>query len=463
MKKLFKILIIFLFTLLLTSCINSKSTPILEVFYINDLHGSILESNEEMGLAKIGNLIVETKKTNPNTIFLAGGDMFQGSAISNYYFGEPVIEILDHMEIDANILGNHEFDWGIDKITNYYGDNKLAKHPLLSLNTFYKITTNLIEDIDPYKIISLPDFRVGVIGYIDDLRSSIMASMIEPYVFANPLTYIKDTAKYLREVEKCNFIIVAGHSANRTLTESMRSYEIDLYLEAHSHMPYINTLSNGKIVAQAGSNGKFVFHATYDKNLNNLSKILLNKENEPLLNKTNSDIESILNKYILLTEDIFKKPIITNGSKLISKTSLTIWAAKVISAYYNADIGFHNSGGTRDVILANEVINFELIYKIFPFDNLVLHVKLNEKQMREAYNSSYYTKSNNLNIEDKDYYVAVNQYIYEESRNIFLSGILLDGSILMRDIILQELELQSLVYSYFSVDNEILIGNKDLT
>src|SRR5690554_53904 len=50
----------------------------LNVYYINDTHGSILEFENEMGLAKIGNVVIDEYDKNPyETLFLSGGDLLQ--------------------------------------------------------------------------------------------------------------------------------------------------------------------------------------------------------------------------------------------------------------------------------------------------------------------------------------------------------------------------------------------------
>ena len=38
--------------------------------------------------------------------------MFQGTPISNVFYGKPVLEIMNHLRFDAMVTGNHEFDWG---------------------------------------------------------------------------------------------------------------------------------------------------------------------------------------------------------------------------------------------------------------------------------------------------------------------------------------------------------------
>jgi len=87
----------------------------LNIFYINDTHGAILKDGQYMGLSAIGHLILDEKTKNPNnTIFIAGGDILQGSLLSNYFYGESTIDILNSMQLDSFTIGNHEFDWSLD-------------------------------------------------------------------------------------------------------------------------------------------------------------------------------------------------------------------------------------------------------------------------------------------------------------------------------------------------------------
>jgi 2',3'-cyclic-nucleotide 2'-phosphodiesterase (5'-nucleotidase family) len=435
---------------------------VLDIYYINDLHGSILENGSEMGLAKIANLIIQAKRNNPNTIFIAGGDMFQGGALSNINYGKPIIEILDELGIDANILGNHEFDWGIDVILDYYKEGGLAQHPLLSINTFYKGTEDLIEGLEPYTIVELPDFKVAIIGYIDDLRGSIMASAIAPYIFADPIKYITSITKYLREVEKVDFIITAGHNATGSISYQLSDLEIDLFFEAHSHQAYIRDLKHDKIVLQAGSNGKYVGHVRYefsDGVGRRTIEALLDESKEILLRTPSQKIANLIEAYVLESEDYLKKVIINNGNSYIDSYTLTLWAAKVIRAYYGAEVGYHNSGGTRDSIAAYQAVDLELMYKIFPFDNAVVLVELTYDQLLIADADAYYTGSGPINIvPGKKYLVVANQYVYEYEYNIFLEGNLIEYGPSMRDVLIMEMELQQIVYGTFSVNNPILIG-----
>lgn len=68
-----------------------------------------------------------------NSIVLNAGDDFQGTPISNFTRGRSQIDLLNLYNIDAFVLGNHEFDY-----SQYSLDSalQLAKFPVLSANVF---------------------------------------------------------------------------------------------------------------------------------------------------------------------------------------------------------------------------------------------------------------------------------------------------------------------------------------
>ncbi|MDU4133780.1 MAG: 5'-nucleotidase C-terminal domain-containing protein, partial [Clostridium perfringens] len=53
----------------------------------NDFHGSLAESKSDVGAAKLVGEIKRVKEENPNTVVVTGGDIYQGSAMSNLLKG----------------------------------------------------------------------------------------------------------------------------------------------------------------------------------------------------------------------------------------------------------------------------------------------------------------------------------------------------------------------------------------
>ena len=93
----------------------------------------------------------------------------------------------------AMTLGNHEFDWGLDKIAKYKdGDltNGEANFPFLGANIFYKGTNRRPDWIDPYTIVDYNGLKVGIVGVVGGTQeSSILALNVAEYDFLDEETY----------------------------------------------------------------------------------------------------------------------------------------------------------------------------------------------------------------------------------------------------------------------------------
>ena len=107
----------------------------IDILSVNDFHGALVESGRNPGAAKFGAFLRSEWKKNPHgTIFLSAGDMFQGSPDSNLLYGKTVVEVLNALRLDAMTLGNHEFDWGLDKLHGSRWSNQpFPMFPLMSV------------------------------------------------------------------------------------------------------------------------------------------------------------------------------------------------------------------------------------------------------------------------------------------------------------------------------------------
>ena len=445
------------------------NTNYIDIYYMNDLHGAILPNDEQMGLAAIANFLITKKLENPdNTVILSGGDFLQGSALSNYYDGLSTINIMNEMYFDGFTLGNHEFDWGLEVVTNYFDDDETngeANFPLLGANVFYKGTTTIPEGIDPYTIIERGNIKIGIIGTMGyGLENSIATSKVEDYEFAYPVPIIESYASYLRVSEGVDIVIVVSHDSgniNSDVAAFTGDAKVDAIFNAHSHNDYTQD-SLGIPIVQSGAYGEFVGHVRlvlHESNIISFSMDNLIENDSELFESTNITVQNIIEAYQLETDPIFNTHIITSDDYL-DRGELTYWIAEVMRVTTNSDIAFHNYGGTRVPISDGVSINLGVLYTVFPFDNVVKTVMLTGSQITQFKSSgdgTYYHTIIDEFEPDTYYKVATNDYIFDKVLYPFISGVdVINTGLLLRDLAEQEMILQSYLYSTFNVTNDIL-------
>ncbi|HBD74507.1 MAG TPA: hypothetical protein DC003_02960 [Acholeplasmataceae bacterium] len=445
----------------------------LHILYINDLHGAILEDGNQMGIVHIASYVDYVESQEDHVLFISGGDLLQGSLLSNYYFGAPIIEALNFMNHEAFTLGNHEFDWGLNVILNYFNGNHdiQANYPLLAANVFYSNTETQPEGIQPYTIVTRGDLRIGIIGTIGyGLESSIATSRVTGYEFRDPVTYVSYYANYLRSNEEVDLVFAIDHGArsdtNQGIGNLTGSSRVDAMFNGHTHQNSLTFISREGLdmpVMQSAAYGQVVGHLTLDMSRNGLENYQaqnLGFNQMPNNMTINPEIEALIESYYDQIE-----PLITNvilpSSSYYSRNDLTQYMAKLMALKTNAVVGIHNGGGTRTDLAYNEGITVAKLYEIFPFDNRIKTVYLKGsviQALMSSFSSSEVFVLNNMTfVDDEDYLVATNDYLFDKDTLPFLSGTgMMDTGLYIRDIFLSVVETQAEMYSSFSMTYDIV-------
>ena len=83
------------------------------------------ESTFQYRMAYIANAVNEARANAENdaVLLLDGGDIYQGTPVSNLTYGNALRAAYDAMGYDAVSLGNHEFDWNVK---TYAADEDLS-------------------------------------------------------------------------------------------------------------------------------------------------------------------------------------------------------------------------------------------------------------------------------------------------------------------------------------------------
>lgn len=452
--------------------VSNNKLEKLTILSINDLHGSIEQENSKGGISNLSYKINNYRNQNnlDDVVLIANGDMFQGQAISNLNHGLSVVNAMNAMNFDAMGIGNHEFDWGIERILRFFdGDdsNGEANFPLVNANIIENDTNELLDYTIPYEIVYKENLKVGIVSAIGvDQSSSILKPLMDPYSFTNVATAIGNYTEYLRTEENCDIIICNVHDGgdynsyhetdlNKELAKLSGNKKIDALINGHSHYKYRGYISrtDGSAslpIVQAGGNGNAlgVIELTINKDSKQVTSVnaFYNQESTTSYDK---DVQDIVDAEYELLKDQLEEVYCVSGENVTATSTLRSWAGSCIQKATGADIAFSNNGGLRNVNLtSNGNITVSDLYEIMPFDNKILIATVSGQKIKNFINSysssNYYSIKNGVTIENsssKYYTVAVIDYL--GYKNYFpLGNNYEDSGLLYRDLMGEDLRIR---------------------
>lgn len=356
----------------------------------NDFHGSLAESKSDVGAAKLVGEIKRVKEENPNTVVVTGGDIYQGSAMSNLLKGEPVTAMLKEMGLEFSAVGNHEFDWGYEHIPDWA---KAGEFDFLASNIYEKETGEPVEWAKPYGVVEREGKKVGFIGLATpETAYKTKPDNVAHLEFKDPVEATKTWVNYLENEEKVDAVVVLSHlgsEQNREtgeitgeIVEVAEVPGVDAIISAHSHQR-VEGKVNGVPVIQAYKNGRNLGYVNLkfdDKNelvvttkLDDISKrkdtLPVDKNMEDILAKFEADLAPIMNEKV--TDLSVNLP--HNRDTGVSPMGATV--AETMRRIVNADIAITNGGGVRAPLMAGTITVGDM-YTILPFDNTLVTMEM---------------------------------------------------------------------------------------
>ncbi|PGX16588.1 bifunctional UDP-sugar hydrolase/5'-nucleotidase [Bacillus sp. AFS033286] len=265
--------------------LNQNQIVTLNILLTSDIHGTVYpihyqnNSQAEIGLAKISTLIKKERFQNTNVLLIDNGDFIQGTPFTYHYATyeknrkNPMSLLANHLSYDAAVIGNHEFNYGMDILNNAVAT---ANFPYLSANILDK---NRKEPYfgKPYMIQHVEsNIKVAILGvtthYIPNWEQPLH---IQDLHFEDALETTKKWVSYIHEHEKPDLVVVAYHGGferdlqtgepTEVLTGENQGYAmcheiegIDILLTGHQHRELSQTLDNGITILQTGCNGQSV-------------------------------------------------------------------------------------------------------------------------------------------------------------------------------------------------------------
>ncbi|XP_013184145.2 apyrase [Amyelois transitella] len=212
----------------------------LNIVHYNDFHahfdevsptGAICNPGEACigGFARLYTAVNEALEAEPDSVLLNGGDTFQGTIWYNFLRWNVTQHFMNLMPHDAHVLGNHEFDHGIQGLLPYL---ETLNSTMLGAN----VNTTFEPDMTPYiknhVVVTRRGRRIGIIGVL--LR--VFSAPIGRVIMEDEVEAINREAAILTE-QGVDIIIVLSHVGyNTELSIAERvSSTVDIIVGAHSH------------------------------------------------------------------------------------------------------------------------------------------------------------------------------------------------------------------------------------
>ncbi len=364
MKK-YSIIFIVLF-LAFSSCKN-ESPPLtddaieLTIFSINDPHAQI------NNFSKIKYIIDEAEVLG-NVIVVSAGDNFSGNPVVDYIEdkGYPIIDLMNRSGFDVSVLGNHEFDYGQEILSDRI---EQAEFDFICANV--DMTGSIVPQSDPYVTLTVDGLDVTFLGMVEtSYTSGAYIPATHPLKIAGitfePAQNIIGSYADLKETTDADLFILLSHLGTGTDYYMAQNYPyMDIIIGGHSHAR-VDDYVNDVYIYQCGGY------------LNYLGKISLTIKGKEIISEEfelidlnsygnyDSEMATLIDQY----NDVpaLEEVIGYNENYINSNNGLGCLYTDALRGALGADVSFQNGGGIRNDLDQGDITVRE-IFEIDPFNN----------------------------------------------------------------------------------------------
>ncbi len=436
-----KYILVLLFAQILVSCasktVTLKNTTTQEtgdivVIASTDFHVSFDRAEGFMNQVQ-----ALRKKYGKKSIHLDGGDLFQGSLEGNLNKGKSMVEFYNLVGVNAAAIGNHELDYGPDVkersavmgnedglgnlkrrvkeanfkwlSSNFILNNKIKCNPATTTNCNALGQQTLFR---PHQIFEIEKSNVCVIGATTPTTPRITnQKFIKGTRFEELIPVVEAEAKFLRNSNHCDFVILVAHAglmcdSNSNcqqpgdfaeilrLLEKLHKGTLDAVVAGHTHLK-AREIINGTPVIESGRYGQnigvlhlFKKEKAIPPRFEDFINVETNAQNaqvENLLKPYREEAKEIKSREIGELADDFKHEYEEESAlgNLLADSLLEAGKEKD-----KADFALINSGGIRNDFSKGK-ITYGDIFKVLPFDNSLVVTEMTGAELKSLFQISH--------------------------------------------------------------------------
>lgn len=233
----------------------------LTILHTSDLHGrvhphdTLADADLGEGLARVATAVRAARSEGGAVLLLDSGDTIQGAPEQALVFSgrlgdgsDPIVRAMNLVGYDAMAVGNHDFDFGLDRLE---ASRRQARFPFLSANS---LGPDGEPAFTPYAVREIGGVRVGILGLVTPhVGNWESPSVLRGLRFGDSVAAARKWVPILRGRERCDLVVVLAHESferglerstgrmrrdsgeNQAWAVATEVEGIDLLLSGHAH------------------------------------------------------------------------------------------------------------------------------------------------------------------------------------------------------------------------------------
>lgn len=385
---------------------ESKNEDIV-VLYTNDVHCGV---EDNIGFSSLSAYKAKMQEQTPYVTLVDCGDAIQGDLMGTVSKGEYIVNMMNDVPYDYGILGNHEFDYGLEQLSHLID---VAKFKYLGCNLAYTGDgEDTLKNLEPYAIAKYGDKSVAFIGvstpysitsstpkYFMDENGKIVYSFYSDNsdMFYGRVQEFVDKARK----EGADYVVLLTHLGDSEEFAPYSSVDlinnttgVDVVLDGHAHTVMPSNVEKNK-------DGQDVLLSSTGTKMANIGKLVITKDGTIVTSliskyadknpKVDEAINAIKSKYdeevnrVVATSDTALSVADASGVRMVRnrETSIGDFCADAYRAMSGADIAFVNGGGIREDLPKGDVTYADVL-KVHPFGNSLCMVEATGQEIMDA-------------------------------------------------------------------------------
>jgi len=373
--------------------VPQTDSTLLRVLAITDFHGALAShvwpwsAGRPVGGSAVLKVWLDSlaRECGCTEVRVDAGDEMQGTPVSNFAFGRPVIRAFNAFGIDAAAIGNHEFDWTIDTLR---AREREAHYRFVSANV--TDTAGRVPDwVEPWALITRGGAKVAVIGLTTtSTPTTTRPQNVAGFRFADLTESVRRVLPAARA--GADFVLVVAHAGELCdsagcrgeifdLARGLDSGSVDLIVAGHTHVR-IDTVVNGIPIVEAARSGQSIAVVDFIRRAGGLGREVRARLETPWADSVTPDpaLATDLARVQRSVDSVTARLVATLRMNLRRDGDEYALGRLIADAYRNmgrADIGLINNGGIRTDLPAGP-LTYGGLYEALPFQNRLVRLTL---------------------------------------------------------------------------------------